>query len=185
MKINYDRKRREPTHEGKMRVPYAPAKRSLSNLKWRLTLLLVLSPFIYFLGKVILALFVAPSSGFVILDTHQYQSPADCKVKEIFVDIGSVVDAGMPIVTFADFELDQEIEEVTIRIDDIDQINNGSTSTGSYLRKQLLFARESLAQRKKVHGDIQFLFRQGAATIAELNTAKNQLNEAHSRVSTR
>lgn len=185
MNISFNRKRREPTHEGKMQVPYAPAKRNLSNLKWRLTLLLVLSPFIYFLAKIILALFVAPSSGFVILDSHQYQSPTDCKVKEIFVDVGSMVEAGAPIVTFEDFELEQEIAEIGTRIGDIQQISNGSISTGTYLKEQVLFARESLAQKKKIHSDIQFLFHQGAATIAELTTAENQLTDAKSRLSTR
>ena len=168
-----------------MQVPYAPAKRNLSNLKWRLTLLLVLSPFIYFLMKIILALFIAPSSGFVILDTHQYQSPADCKVKEIFVDVGSTVNVGKPVVTFEDFELEQEIEEIGSRLRDVQQMGNGSTSTSRYLREQVVFARESLAQKEKIHADVQFLFHQGAATIAEFTAAKNQLNDAKSRLSTR
>ena len=36
MNISYNRKRRDPTREGQIPVQYAPAKRTLANLKWRL-----------------------------------------------------------------------------------------------------------------------------------------------------
>ncbi len=185
MKINFSRKRRDPAREGQMRVRYAPGKRTLANLKWRLTLLIVLSPFLYFLGKVIFSLFIAPSSGFVMLESLRYQSPANGEIQVLSVAIGQEVEAGDQLMIIKDFELEKKIKEIRARIEEIQQTEIQDTATGKYLADQVEIARQALEHQQKKYEDVDFLFRQGAATLAEHNTAVNQLNGVKSSLMSR
>lgn len=184
MNINFNRKLRDPDREGQMRVRYAPGKRNLGQLKWRLTLLIILSPFIYFLGKILLGFFLGPASGFVMLDTHQYQCPGDGKVKEFYVEVGQEVAENQLLMVVGDYELERKIEEIRSQLSEIREVKIDDT-TAEYLYEQVEFAREALKHQEKQFFDIDFLFRQGAATVAEHSTAKNYLNAAKARLSTR
>ncbi len=178
MNISYDRKRRDPTREGQMKVPYAPAKRALTNFKWRLTLLIVLSPFLYFGGKMVYSMFVAPSSGFVMLDIQKYQSPADSLVRKINVDIGQQIEAGDLLITLEDQNIESELVRLQAASADLLAASAEDQVSGEYLLKQKKLALEAVTYQRSGFENISFLFQQGAATIAEKKTAFSRLNGA-------
>lgn len=178
MNISYDRKRRDPTREGQMKVQYAPAKRVLANLKWRFTLLIVLSPFLYFGGKMIYSMFVAPSSGFVMLAIQQYQSPADSLVRKINVELGQQVEVGELLITLEDQKIESELARLQATRADLLVDSAEDRVSGEYLLKQKQLAMEAVAYQKNGFENISFLFQRGAATIAEKKTAFSQLNGA-------
>ncbi|TKB26883.1 HlyD family efflux transporter periplasmic adaptor subunit [Desulfopila sp. IMCC35006] len=178
MNISYDRKRRDPTREGQMKVPYAPAKRALSNFKWRLTLLVVLSPFLYFGGKMVYSMFVAPSSGFVMLDIQKYQSPAESLVQKINVEIGQQIEAGDLLITLEDRQIESELVRLQAAREDLLAASDTDQGSGEYLLKQKKLALEAVAYQRSGFENISFLFQRGAATIAEKKTAFSQLNGA-------
>jgi multidrug resistance efflux pump len=182
MKISYNRKRRDPTLEGQIPVQYAPAKRTLANLKWRFTLLIVLSPFIYFALKMAISLFIAPSSGFVVLDLQQYQSPADSAVQEIKVEIGQQVDIGDQLIVLKDQELDYELGRIQRTIDGLLADPGDDSISGEYLSKQKKLAEDAVVYQKNRVANISFLYRQSAATMAEHKAALSQLNTALSQL---
>jgi multidrug resistance efflux pump len=178
MNINYNRKRRDPAREGQMAVQYAPGKRVLTHLKWRLTLLIVLSPFIYFLGKILMSLFVAPSSGFVMLDIQQYQSPADCVVQEIKVEIGQKVEIGDLLVVLQDRKLDSDLSRLQMTLAQLSADPLQDMISGEYLTKQQQLALQAVKYQQERVDNVSFLFDQGAATIAEKKSALAQLDAA-------
>lgn len=178
MNINFNKKRRQPTREGHVEVPYAPGKRTLSNLKWRLTLLVVLSPFIYFGGKMIFSLFVAPSSGFVVLDIQHYQSAGEGIVREIFVEIGQKVEVGEMLMVLEDRELDAEISRQESNLLAMMEHSSKDNLSGAYLTKQRDLALSSVEYQRERLADISYLFSQGAATTAEKKSAVAQLEAA-------
>jgi len=182
--INFNRKRRDPDREGQMRVRYAPAKRNLAQLKWRLTLLIVLSPLLYFLSKIILGFFLEPASGFVMLDTYHYQCPADGTVKAFYVEVGQNVAENQLLLVVEDYELERKIAEIRSQLSEMQATNNNDL-TAEYLDEQVALARAAVNHQQQQFADIDFLFRQGATTIAEHSAAKNYLNAAKARLSTR
>ncbi|WP_136799015.1 HlyD family secretion protein [Desulfosediminicola ganghwensis] len=182
MKISYNRKRRDPTREGQIPVQYGPAKRTLANLKWRLTLLIVLSPFIYFGLKMMISMFIAPSSGFVVLDLHPYQSPADSVVQEIKVERGQQVNIGDQLIVLKDQELDYELARIQRTIDGLLADPEDDSISGEYLLKQKKLAEDAVVYQKKRLANISFLYQQRAATVAEQKAALSQLNTALSQL---
>ena len=94
MKINFTKKKAYPKAEGNIAVNYGPAKRVASYLKWRLTILLVLSPFIYFLLKLGFSFLIAPSTGFITLDVMNYYSPGNGIVVQNHAQKGEEVEKG-------------------------------------------------------------------------------------------
>ena len=155
-----------------MPVRYAPGKRTIANLKWRLTLLIVLSPFLYFLGKVILSMFIAPASGFVMLDIQRYQSSVSGVVRELYVEVGKQVKKNDLLAVLQNHDLEAKIEEVTLLLNlPATEMQTEDSTTEAYLLNQINLAEEALEHQQKRYNDIDFLFKQGAATLSEQASA--------------
>jgi len=183
MNISFNRKRRDPAREGQMQVKYAPGKRQLSNLKWRCTLFIVLSPCLYLIGKILFSIFVAPSSGFIVLGIQKYHTPVDGTVEAISIEVGQQIDTGKLLVTLKNDTLDSKIDFLERKVIEINKKSPEMKSlTHDFLLKSKRIAEADFQFHKKKFKDIDFLFRQGAATLAEHNSAYHQLNLSKSRL---
>lgn len=183
MKINYNRKKREPEVDRQIKVNYAPAKRVLNKFKWRLTVLVILSPFIYFVGKLLFGLLLSSASGFVVLNNSMtYQAPRDCAVEEIHVSTGENVKSGQLLVILKDSELEELIKKATKDLDNLKNIliTNEDIKV-NYLRKQLGQAQKSLVYYTQQYSKINYLFERQAATVNEKKTALLQLDAIRSK----
>ncbi len=187
MKINFTKKKAHPKTEGNIAVTYGPAKRVASYLKWRLTILLVLSPFIYFLLKLLFSFFIAPSTGFISLDVMNYYSPGNGIVVETYAEKGASVEKGDLLVVLRNINMENTLAQLNTRLRFVNervQEPEPSDNRGDILRSQLHRAKKSLAFVESRYKDTCFLFEQGAATLAELASAKDQLDIRRERILT-
>ncbi|MGL1931300.1 MAG: HlyD family efflux transporter periplasmic adaptor subunit [Desulfotalea sp.] len=181
MNINFNRKRRDPEVDRQMKVNYAPGKRLLNKLKWRLTLLIILSPFIYFAGKLLFSLLLSPASGFVIIGSQAYQSPVDSIVAELNVNVGQKIKINDTLAILSDPALEEMISKSQKDFDNLTkEMGTAQEVKIKYYKKQMALAQSFVNYNIENYKNIKYLFENQAATINEKKTALVQLNSAKS-----
>ena len=172
-----------PDREHGMRIEYGLAKRTLPKLRWYLILLLAASPIILFFGNIIYSFVVVEAPGVIRLPTNIMRSTVSGTVSQIYVHDHDQVLEGQMLITLQNPDLEAKINRIEGDIIDLESIkpieNKQQTSkVVRHLNEQLKSARKLLAFRKERLDSIQYLFDQGAATLAELSTASSQYDQA-------
>ncbi len=180
MKINFDRKKQDdPERDHEMKVAYAPAKRRIAHFRWYFILLLVASPLIYFLGKMLFLLLVVNAPSFVSLEKIDINSSITGVVDRLAVKPGDIVQIGDPIIFLKDPRFDER--EKILRAE-LKTLNSPLPPTGSgletLLRDRITLAENSVNYQAGKLEDVRYLFKQGAATRAEINLAEAEYNKA-------
>ena len=177
MKVSFLRKEKDPTVVRGMKVPYAPAKRHTAKLRWYIILLLVASPLIYFLIQLAMAWLIVGAPGYVTLDQVAVNSKATGIVERIDVDVGQTLSAGETMVRLYNPDL---ASQMTLRRAELGALQPARSMAGAsqvdLLKRRIDLAEENLAVAADYLRSVQFLFDQGAATIAELNLARERRN---------
>ena len=75
MKIDFSSAPAAANLMGGLSVAYAPAKRQLAKWRWRLLVLLVLSPLLVFVGRLLYGAVWADMPGFVIMEQSIVKAP--------------------------------------------------------------------------------------------------------------
>ena len=202
MKVKFDKPAVEPELDDGVKVEYAPAKRPFPVLRWYLILLIVASPIIYFIGTIIADKISIQASGFVSLDLVQVRSPQEGRLAGFNIAVRDEVKIAQSLVSIAppDFILEQRAREQRDR--EQAQLKLFKAQTALYqekkrnailaresaearilsLNQSLSLSREQLAHHKKRYKNTLKLKQQGAATAAETEQAKQQLNNAKRQV---
>ncbi|HIP83070.1 MAG TPA: biotin/lipoyl-binding protein [Desulfocapsa sulfexigens] len=180
MKINFDRKKqKDPERDHEMKVKYAPAKRKIAQFRWYLILLFVASPLLYFLGKMAIFLLVVDAPSFVSLGKNTLNASITGVVERLAVKSGDIVAVGDPIIILKDPRLDER--EKILRAE-LKTLNSPLPPTGSgvetLLRDRAVLAKNMVNYQEDKLEKMRYLFRQGAATRAELNLAEGEYNKA-------
>lgn len=171
MKVRFSsQKEKHPTTEGGLKVVYAPGKRMAFRLRWYLILLIVASPFIWFIFKLL--------AGFVLIEApaRTFQQVQDIRAQEtgsvsaVHVQAGQRVTAGSALLTLENpalTELRQAIDA---------SLQTFPLSTPPLQRQKAALLQQ--IQRTQEHvNELQRLVGLGAATNGELRLAKDQLND--------
>ncbi len=179
MKINFDEnKQRNPQREREMKVPYAPAKRKTARFRWYLILLIVSSPLLYFLGKMLYLLFVINAPGYVTLNKIPVNASVAGVVAKIAVKPGEMVEQGDPLIILNDLRLDQREKVLQAEFQALNIPSSAvSFSDETVLRDRIDIAERMVAYQKKRLQQFRYLFQQGAATQAELDEANSRYNQ--------
>ena len=193
MKIKFDRHRHQwPDREGGIKVPYAPVKRAYPRWRWYFVVVLILSPFIYFTSSVVYDRIIVDAPGIVDMPRLEVRAVESGYVKKINVRRGDYVNANQVMVQVhqPDLEEKRRIFEVEIRLLTT-QLNEPDTRVPAKLLPVLMDnVNAALKVYQARHGRVEILeelLAEGAATTAELETARVQmlnaelaLNEARS-----
>ncbi|MDA8138749.1 MAG: HlyD family efflux transporter periplasmic adaptor subunit [Desulfobacteraceae bacterium] len=179
MKVSFLRKENDPNVVRGMKVPYAPAKRYTAQMRWYIILLLVTSPLLYFLFKLSMAWLIVSAPGFISLDQIEVNSKATGIVTGIDVQVGQPLAEGQTIARLYDPDLSSQI---TLQRAELNALQPGLPPVGAtqaaYLKKRIALAEENLMVATDYLKNIKFLFSQGAATMAELDLARERSNRA-------
>lgn len=184
MKVKFkSQKQAMPDRDGGMRVNYGMAKRSLPRIRWYLILLVASSPIIFFFGNIIYSFIVVEAPGVIRIPSSIMRSTVPGTVTLIHVKDHDEVLEGQILMTLQNPDLEAKINRVEGDIIDLKSILpvNSKPRTNKvikYLNEQLKSAKKLIDFRKERMDSIQYLFDQGAATVAELSTAKSQFNQA-------
>ncbi|WP_319522943.1 HlyD family efflux transporter periplasmic adaptor subunit [uncultured Desulfosarcina sp.] len=182
MKVNFEnRKAQDPTRVKGMHVPYAPAKRRVTQWRWYLILLLVASPLLFLLWRIAMPLLMVVAPGYISLENVSINSTASGVVEMVHVQVGDWVAQNQRVITLYNAGL---VEQRQVLRAEQDILKNGSDAGQSVLdatlKATIRLSRDQAAYRKKLLDDVQWLYDRGAATIAELNQARAQYEKARS-----
>ncbi|MDR3416054.1 MAG: HlyD family efflux transporter periplasmic adaptor subunit [Nevskia sp.] len=178
----------DPERDRGIRVPYAPGKRALARWRWYLILLVVSSPFLFFAINFLYSSVLILAPGFVSQEQLTIRSASQGYVDEVYVKTLDAVKEGDPVARLANEALTTHAAQLRAELKELQGVAaqfHGTTSaplsTESF-QDELETARQERARLAQRVNSIQQLVEQGAATEAELNTARSQYDQASSRL---
>lgn len=184
MKVSFSKKVSEPEKEGGMKINYAPARRHVSKALWWLLLAVVFSPFVWLLVTMMSKWFLLSSPGVVYLETVEVRSPARGVVERAIVGRGQSVREGDPVFIVAARPSAADIGELERVTAELDAGRNAAAAPAAAARAPRPTA--SMYKRLEyLRGEERAYFRlmrQGAATKAEYDQARERLLAAQSDI---
>lgn len=180
MRVSFNTKRqKDPTREKGVKVNYAPSKRQAPKWRWYLILLIVSSPLLVFLFKLVFSQVIVTAQGMITLEKIAVNSSSTGYVDQINVEVGDTVDPGRMMVRLGSPTLD---ERERVLQAELNQMGSSLPYTGlqteNLLRNRIALAKRNVNYHKEKLENVRFLFDQGAATIAELNQAESVYDRA-------
>jgi multidrug efflux pump subunit AcrA (membrane-fusion protein) len=179
MKISFQKQDKDPTVVHGMKVAYAPAKRAAAQWRWYVVLLCVSSPLIYFLIKLLLAWLIVSAQGFVSLVRIDVNSNASGIVERLHVRTGQQVTAGQTLAQLRNADLEAQMALRRAEYTALHPAGEAADTPQLRLaRQRARLAGENLTTSRAFLKDVGFLRNQGAATVADLNLARERCNRA-------
>jgi multidrug resistance efflux pump len=177
MKINFDSPPAAPNLAGGLAVPYAPAKRQLARWRWRLLVLLVLSPLLLFAARLLYDTLWAQMPGFVMLDQSLVKAQVAGRLVRAAAP-GSTVRAGQVVAELSNDLIENEYRLLAAQRQRV----LGYVEPRPQASAQLPALR-ALARHQRERSDaLRALVGRGAATQAELDAALARLADTTARV---
>ena len=179
MEFSFQKKEKDPNVVQGMKVPYAPAKRQAAKWRWYLILFIVSSPLLYFLFKLILAQVLVTAQGFISLEKVAVNSTSVGTIQKLYATVGKELTSGSIIARLynADLSSQKILLESELSALDLPEITYDA-SLEVLLRKRIHLTKGVLNFEQKYFANVNFLFNQGAATIAELDLARERKTKA-------
>ncbi|SDU19639.1 HlyD family secretion protein [Halopseudomonas salegens] len=176
MKVRFSsQKEQNPTVDGGLKVMYAPGKRAAYRLRWYLILLIVASPFLWFLFKLAsgLVLLEVPARTVQLLqDVRALESGV---VTQLHVIPGQQISAGAQLVTLENPALLSQRQA-------LDATTPTRSTGGAPLEQQQRALQQQVARAQSRVSELQRLVSLGAATRGELQQAEDTLNDRQAAV---
>lgn len=183
----------DPERDRGVKIPYAPAKRNLARWRWYLILLVVTSPFLFFVAKFIYASAVIQAPGFIAQEQLTVRAPTQGYVAEIFVKPLDPVRQGDPVARLANDALATHAAQLRAELKELQGVaveekrQPRATAAAAPLDTmdfagELDSARQQQQQLGQRLQQMQELQARGAATEAEVNGARSQYEQAKSKL---
>ena len=175
--------RTSPTQANGLGVPYAPAKRQVSQWRWYAILIVVASPLLFFAARGMYGIAVVSAPGNVSLDRYEIRAAASGYVQAVNFAVGDLISAGDEVIALEDSRLTEnrlryEHELASL----VSNENLSSLPVIRVLQKQLNLAGRMLDERRTHYQTMTELYAAGAATSAEVAAARAQVIEAEANV---
>lgn len=171
MKVRFSSsKEHQPTVDGGLKVVYAPGKRAAFRLRWYLILLLVASPFLWFVGKLSMSLLLieAPArTAQPLLDIRGLESGL---VQQLHVTEGQQVAAGDLLLSLDSRSLLAQQQTLIAALEQ-------HTVPNVSLRRQSQALQQQTERANIRVRELAGLVALGAATRGELDQARDHWNE--------
>ncbi|MBP2651344.1 MAG: multidrug resistance efflux pump-like protein [Firmicutes bacterium] len=185
MKVSFSsNKRSDSTIENNVKVPYGAAKRVFPKVRWMIILLLIGSPFIILIGKILLDWAFVTSPGTIWLEKRTINSIEAGTVEKVFFQKGDMVGPDTVIFRVKRKIQENRREQIALLEAEREAAINGGASEGkvasaevSGSSEQLELVKQSIAYYETMCNDTRRLMEQGAATRAEVDAAENKLRE--------
>lgn len=178
MNIRFSQREQQPADVSQgMKVPYTPGRRAVASWRWWIILALVASPFFYLLYQLVLPLVVVTAPGVVVLDKETLVAVTESVVDRVLVQPGERVRRGQEVARLSAPKLEQQIETVETMLEPVSGSLAGPKRLALY-RQQELHAARAVAHQEQRLAVVARLRAQGAATEAEVNAIRSQLDAA-------
>ena len=179
MKFSFQKKEIDPNTVQGMKVPYAPAKRQAAKWRWYLILFIVSSPLLYFLFKLILSQVIVTAQGFVSLEKVAVNSTSAGTIQKMYAGVGEELPSGSVIAQLYSAGLSSQKIMLESELSALDHPKIPYDKAQELLlRKRIDLTDEVLSFERKYLTNVIFLYNQGAATVAELDLARERKTKA-------
>jgi multidrug resistance efflux pump len=179
LKFSFQKKEKDPNIVQGMKVPYAPAKRQAAKWRWYLILLIVASPLLYFILKLILFQIIVTAQGFISLQKVAVNSNSAGTIQKLYAEVGQELTSGSMIAQLYNAELSSRKILLESELSALEHPEiSYDPSQEVLLRKRIHLIKEVLNFEQKYFTNVNFLFNQGAATVAELDLARERKTKA-------
>jgi multidrug resistance efflux pump len=178
MRVRFRSPQRPPDELGGLKIPYVGVKRRAHKIGWYLILLAVLSPIVYLLTGVVGSSLSLTANGTVFLEQQEVRAAESGTVSQLAVDAGDRVDVGQALVVLDNFELDTAAARNAIERQSMAAAHRSAAGIRETALEELRLRERTVQYRQDRRAVIGALFREGAATVAELNAAESAVTEA-------
>ena len=167
-----------------MKIPYAPAKRAIPKWKWRLLVLLLSTPLLFLIWRVASAVFFVTAPGVISLEKVSVNAPLPATVARIEVQLGASVVSGDILLRLDDPALEQRKILLSAEMEGLRegvpaaQTPQAPAPVASVSKDRLRLAQQNTEYQRAYRETVRSLFKQGAATRAELNEAEDRHRQA-------
>ena len=172
MKVRFSNKmEHNPTTDGGLKVVYAPGKRVAYRLRWYLILLIVISPVLWFAGKLFSGVMLLESPARTLYPLAEVRALESGLVSRLHVRAGDQVGDGSPLVTLDNPGLTAQQQALSDSLQPVDVV----VGTPHERQRQAL---QMLVERARIQvHQTERLVRAGSATRGELNRVQDLLND--------
>lgn len=168
MKVRFTgQKEQNPTEDKGIKVLYAPGKRTAFRLRWYLILFLVASPFVWFIGKLLLETLLIEAPALTFRPGTDIRAFDSGTVQHIAVTSGERVSAGQLLVSLDNPLLRERLEQFRDPVQHDHQLQSLTDRQEQLLRRQLRRSQERVERLSR-------LAETGSATQGELNAAERE-----------
>lgn len=183
MKIRFNQpENKAPDIDRGLRVQYSAAKRAGRPWRWYLIMAISSLPVVYLLGTIIWDTISIEANGRIRVPSFTVRTAVDGYVEKLFVEPLQTVSEGAPLAELVNAALLDSRDRLQVELDGLRQekhkmllqADDSRTSSAQLLKfahEQKHFASQRLSQ-------YETLYKQGAATQAEIALARSQLNSA-------
>lgn len=183
MKIRFNQpEQRIPNDDRGLRIQYGEAKRPRKPWRWYLILIVASLPLLYLIGLVLQEMIIVKADGRITVPHIIVRASVDGYVKQVFVRSLHTVIEGEELAILENLPLEDSFQRLTTEINFLSeeknklQLQSGNTALRSM--PLLKFAQEQEKFYQNRLHQFESLFNQGAATQAEVATARNQYHSA-------
>lgn len=178
MKIRFTPVRAQPDVDRGLRVPYAPPQRQAHKIRWYIILLLVASPLLLLAYNLLASWWFVEAPGFVDQPVVELTAPQNAVVEAIQAQPESRVATGAPLLVLRDPQLDARLQGL-----EREWLAQQAALRASHQSRPAVAASAPdtgwLADNLRRY---EQLFAAGAATLAEVNEARQRLAQARASV---
>lgn len=186
MKVSFSsNKKNDATIENSVKLPYAASKRAFPKIRWILILVMVGSPFMMLLGKILLDWIFVTSPGTIWMEKQTINSIEAGTVEKVFYHKGNMVSPNTVMFRVKRKSPENRMEQIAFLEAERDAANpgigsgNASPATGGRdISNEIQIAQQNVAYHEQARSNTKWLMAQGAATRAEMDLAENKLREA-------
>src|SRR5882757_1621439 len=120
----------DPNRDRGIEVPYAPGKRHLARWRWYLILLVVSSPFLFFVGKFLYSSVLIQAPGFVAQEQITVRSSSQGYVDQVFVKSLDEVREGQPVAQLVNGALATRADQLRAELKQLQGVAASAASQG-------------------------------------------------------
>ena len=183
MKIRFNTpENKTPDYDRGMHIQYGEAKRANKPWRWYMILIIASLPLLYLFSLIMYDLIVIEADGRISVPQTTVRAAGDGYIHKILVEPLQMVNAGSELAILSNAQLDanhQRLQkEIAFLTAEEDKLLTRPSDFASTAAQLIAFAREQKDFYRKRLQQYESLFRQGAATQAEIATARSQYNSA-------
>jgi multidrug resistance efflux pump len=188
MKIRFDQpERRIAERDRRVHIDYGPARRGGRLWRWYLILLVASIPLLYLMGTIFREFLVVEANGRITMAQTVVRSSGEGYVQQVFVKPLETVAVGAELARLVNEALENRYDRVRGEIDLLEKEKNKLLRVGGNVSGSAQLVAFAEQQRdfylNRLH-QYETLFTQGAATQAEVATARSQYTATLERLAT-